>query len=99
MRHSMCNSHRSASSADTPPRADGIAHQERGVSGRGAEDGVAGIRAERSLDELLELAQLLEADMSHRPRLAVDLPGAFLLSVVVPVYNERHTICTVLGSL
>lgn len=61
-------------------------------------DFAAGVRAK--LDELQALARELDRmDDSSLPGTPIDLPSGFLLSIVVPVYNEQKTIRQVLGRL
>ncbi len=67
-------------------------------------------RTDQTLDRLESLQEQLISEPSvedletsgaiHQPReLNYPLPADFLLSVVVPVYNERSTICRIVGSV
>lgn len=57
-------------------------------------------RARRTLDVIEALTQQFDSEWEGMPaQLDFELPGDFLLSVVVPVYNEQATICRVIGSL
>jgi glycosyltransferase involved in cell wall biosynthesis len=67
------------------------------MSPRGAaSDQAAEARVEANLDELSQLAQTIDTP-PRQPDYA--LPKGFLLSVVVPVYNEEKTIDTILQRL
>ncbi len=57
-------------------------------------------RVDESLDQLDQLSSLLTCDPSYTvPPLDYQLPADFLLSVVVPTYNEEGTIAEILGRL
>lgn len=57
-------------------------------------------RANRTLDQIESLQHLLiEEDRSAPPSLDFELPARFLLSIVVPIYNEEQTIARVIGKL
>ena len=55
-------------------------------------------RVERELEELDALQQAIAAEVDYDvPPLPYELPADFLLSVVVPVFNERDTVTQLLG--
>lgn len=57
-------------------------------------------RASRTLDQIDSLQkQLLEEDTVAPPSLGFELPARFLLSIVVPIYNEEATIARVISKL
>lgn len=58
-------------------------------------------RASEQVDELLRLAEEANAEFADDRFLAaeVDVPTGFLLSVVIPVYNEFESIRTIVGKL
>jgi glycosyltransferase involved in cell wall biosynthesis len=57
-------------------------------------------RVERSLDELEKLAKQLASEESYAVApLDYELPPGFLLSVVIPVYNEEATIASLIHRL
>ena len=55
-------------------------------------------RVEQRLDELDALQRAIVEDIGYQvPDLTFDLPADFLLSVVVPVFNERETVTKLLA--
>ncbi len=57
-------------------------------------------RASRTLDQIDSLQrQLFEEDTVAPPSLGFELPARFLLSIVVPIYNEEATIARVISKL
>ena len=55
-------------------------------------------RVERSLEQLDALQQAIAAEVDYDvPPLPFELPAGFLLSVVVPVFNECDTVTRLLG--
>ena len=90
-------------SAAVPPQAKAPARTtgRDAIRGQSSQDGKpidAALRAK--LDELQSLAAELDrmAD-STTTFVTLDVPADFLLSIVVPVFNERNTIRQVLGRL
>ncbi|MCO6457374.1 MAG: glycosyltransferase family 2 protein [Pirellulaceae bacterium] len=60
----------------------------------------ADVRLERHLERLEQLTELLHLDAASEPAtLSYPLPDGFLLSVVIPVYNERTTLPRILARL
>jgi glycosyltransferase involved in cell wall biosynthesis len=75
---------------------------ERGetLGGAPAEAADTVSRMTHSLDELERLAELLAVDDGYEPTAReFYLPRNFKLSIVIPVYNERHTIQQVLANV
>ena len=61
---------------------------------RANSDETLSCRVDQTLDEIAELTKLLEVEDGYQvPRRDYALPEAFTLTVVVPVFNERDTIC------
>ncbi len=56
-------------------------------------------RIDHTLDQLESRTSALAGEVLDIPTLDFDLPADFLLSVIVPVYNERETICGVIGRI
>ncbi len=55
-------------------------------------------RVERTLEQLEQLSDLLEADEGFEVEpLDYSLPEGFCLSVVIPIFNEEATLCTILA--
>ena len=56
-------------------------------------------RVDRSLETLDQLSQALDETEYDVPELDFELPPNFLLSVIIPVYNEEDTVATILSRL
>ena len=55
-------------------------------------------RIRQMLSHVEHLGRQLEVDETYKtPTLDYELPASFLLSVVIPVYNEKDTICTTIA--
>jgi glycosyltransferase involved in cell wall biosynthesis len=62
--------------------------------------GVSVESIERRLAELEQLAAELDAeDKAETPRIELTLPADFRLSIVVPIYNERSTVRSIVAKL
>lgn len=69
-----------------------------GLSADAAADDAALRRATGVLDQLETLSDLLSVDRAYvMPPLEYEIPAGFLLSVVIPVYNEEKTIHEILA--
>ena len=75
-----------------------VTSSDRVADGRATEDDIS--RVHESLDQLDQLSSLLTCDPSYTvPPLDYKLPADFLLTIVVPAYNEEATIAEILGRL